>query len=57
MPMDITLEKLVSTNNKRGNLYMLRNLNDAADSNNPVSRDYFGNGFLMREGYSLLWTG
>ncbi|MEE4116042.1 MAG: alpha/beta hydrolase domain-containing protein [Marinilabiliaceae bacterium] len=43
--------------NNRGNLYMLRNLNDAAGSNNPVDREHFGNGFLMREGYTLLWTG
>ncbi|MDX2415548.1 MAG: alpha/beta hydrolase domain-containing protein [Bacteroidales bacterium] len=42
--------------NNRGNLYMLRNLNDAAGSHNPTSMDHFGNGFLMKEGYSLLWT-
>lgn len=43
--------------NNRGNLYMLRNLNDAHGSNKPISSEHFGNGFLMREGYTLLWTG
>ncbi len=58
-PLDMTKAngRLVYDVNNRGNLYMLRNLNDAVGSNNPVSTDHFGNGFLMREGYSLLWTG
>jgi hypothetical protein len=42
--------------NNRGNLYMLRHFNDAVGSNDPVDEEHFGNGFLMRQGYSLLWS-
>jgi len=42
--------------NNRGNLIMLRAINDALGSNDPVSVEHVGNGFLMKEGYSLLWT-
>ncbi len=43
--------------NNRGNLVMLRNLNDAMGSNDPQTIEHFGNGFLMRQGYTLLWSG
>jgi len=26
-------------------------------SNDPQKKEHFGNGFLMRQGYCLLWTG
>lgn len=42
--------------NNRGNLYMLRHFNDAAASNDPSGPAHAGNGFLMAQGYSLLWT-
>jgi len=42
--------------NNRGNLYMLRHFNDAMGSNNPSSPEHAGNGFLMEQGYSLLWS-
>jgi len=42
--------------NNRGNLYMLRHFNDAVGSNNPSSAEHAGNGFLMEQGYSLLWS-
>lgn len=43
--------------NNRGNIYILRNINGAAGSNNPISKEHFGNGFLMREGYTILLSG
>jgi len=42
--------------NNRGNLYMLRHFNDATGSNDPSSAAHAGNGFLMEQGYSLLWS-
>ncbi len=42
--------------NNRGNLYMLRHINGGARTNDPSSPEDAGNGFLMKEGYSLLWT-
>jgi hypothetical protein len=42
--------------NNRGNLYMLRHFNDAMGSNDPSTAEHAGNGFLMRQGYFLLWT-
>src|SRR5689334_1520499 len=41
----------------RGNKLALNNLNDAARVNDPASAADAGNGFLMRQGYSLLWSG
>jgi Alpha/beta hydrolase domain len=41
----------------RGNKLALNNLNDAARVNDPASIADAGNGFLMRHGYSLLWSG
>jgi len=35
---------------------MLRHFNDAMGSNNPSSAEHAGNGFLMEQGYSLLWS-
>jgi len=41
----------------RGNKLALNNLNDAPRLNDPVAAGDAGNGFLMRQGYSLLWSG
>ncbi|TWT50569.1 hypothetical protein Pla22_33120 [Rubripirellula amarantea] len=41
----------------RGSKLALMTFNDAEISVNPTSLDDAGNGFLMREGYSILWTG
>lgn len=59
IPVDMTKAngRLLYDVNNRGNLYMLRNINDAMGSNNPSDPEHFGNGFLMRQGYSLLWSG
>jgi hypothetical protein len=42
--------------NNRGNKLMLGAFNDHG-GNNPSSSDDAGNGFLMRQGYSILWCG
>ena len=42
--------------NNRGNLTMISFLNSAGRSNNPTTIEDAGNGFLMRQGYSLLWS-
>jgi hypothetical protein len=41
----------------RGNKLALNNLNDAPRVNDPIEAGDAGNGFLMRQGYSLLWSG
>jgi len=42
--------------NNRGNFYMLGSYNNARGSNNPTTKEHAGNGFLMRQGYTLLWS-
>jgi len=42
--------------NNRGNLIMLHTFNDADWSNAPRSVLDFGNGFLLKQGYTLLWS-
>jgi len=42
--------------NNRGNLVMLHTFNDAPWSNAPVAAADLGNGFLLRRGYTLLWS-
>jgi hypothetical protein len=42
--------------NNRGNLYMLRHINGGNRTNDPSTSEDGGNGFLMRQGYSLLWS-
>ena len=41
----------------RGNKLALNNLNDAPRVNDPSIEADAGNGFLMRHGYSILWSG
>ncbi len=41
----------------RGNKLALWTFNDAERSNVPRGAEHAGHGFLMREGYSVLWTG
>lgn len=43
--------------NNRGNKLALRFVNDAPFSNDPVSADSAGNGYLMNEGYVIVWSG
>jgi hypothetical protein len=42
--------------NNRGNLYMLRHINGGTRTNDPSTREDAGNGFLMEQGYALLWS-
>lgn len=41
----------------RGNKLALWTFNEGVRSNTPSGLDHAGNGFLMREGYTVLWTG
>lgn len=43
--------------NNRGNKRILRFFNDAVETNTPNDPEHFGNGFLLRRGYTILWTG
>jgi hypothetical protein len=40
----------------RGNKRALQFFNDAVHSNTPCSAEHAGNGFLMRRGYTLVWS-
>ena len=42
--------------NNRGNIAMLRQLNEASLSNDPSSTADAGNGFLFRQGFTLVWS-
>ena len=41
----------------RGNKLALWTFNDAERTNDPSTLEHAGNGFLLREGYCVLWTG
>jgi hypothetical protein len=41
----------------RGNKRILQWFNDGAESDDPTSAADFGNGFLMRQGYTVAWSG
>jgi len=41
----------------RGGKRILGFLNDAPEANDPTTMDDAGNGFLMREGYTIVWCG
>ncbi len=41
----------------RGNKLALWTFNEGERTNEPSSMEHAGNGFLFRQGYSLLWTG
>lgn len=43
--------------NNRGNKLALWTFNDGERTNDPATAAHAGNGFLLREGYTLLWTG
>jgi hypothetical protein len=43
--------------NNRGNLGALALFDEAEWNNDPISRADAGNGFLLEQGYSLLWSG
>lgn len=43
--------------NNRGNMLALWTFNDAERTNDPKSAAHAGHGFLMRHGFSVLWSG
>ena len=43
--------------NNRGNKTAVRAFNDGPADNDPTSLDSAGNGYLMRQGYTLVWHG
>lgn len=50
--------KLLFEINNRGHILALASLNDAGqNSNDPAKAADAGNGFLMRQGYTLVWAG
>lgn len=49
-------QRLLYGVNNRGNLLMLSYFNNAVGSNRPMTEAHAGNGWLMRQGYSLLWS-
>jgi hypothetical protein len=42
--------------NNRGNIAMLRQLDEATSGNDPASSADAGNGFLFRQGFTLVWS-
>jgi hypothetical protein len=43
--------------NNRGNKLALRFFNDGSGNNDPLAPDDFGHGFLMRHGFTVVWSG
>ena len=43
--------------NNRGNKRVLAFFNDAPNTNDPKTAEDAGNGYLMRRGYSVVWSG
>ena len=43
--------------NNRGNKRVLSFFNDAPGTNDPYSGEHAGNGYLMRRGYTVVWSG
>jgi hypothetical protein len=42
--------------NNRGNIAILSQTNEALPSNDPATAAHAGNGFLLRQGFTLLWS-
>lgn len=57
-PVDLTKgnHRILYDVNNRGRFFMLGLFNNAQNSNDPVSSAHAGNGFLMRQGYTLMWS-
>jgi len=49
--------RLVYDVNNRGTKLLVHFLNDAPQLDDPTTPDDAGNGFLMRRGYTVLWSG
>lgn len=59
MPVDMSKgnSRLIYDVNNRGNMRMLQFMNDAVAVNTPSKPEHAGNGFLMRQGYTMVWSG
>jgi hypothetical protein len=55
--LDAGNERLLYGVNNRGDKRLLQYFNDAVESNAPSAPDHAGNGFLMRRGYTIVWSG
>ncbi len=57
-PVDLSKgnHRLLYGVNNRGRPLMLGYYNDAPFNNDPSTKEHAGNGWLMRQGYSLLWS-
>ncbi len=42
--------------NNRGNIGILRQIDEASSSNDPSTAAHAGNGFLFRQGFTLVWS-
>lgn len=49
--------RLIYDVNNRGNKRIVQFFNDAVHSNEPSTQEHAGNGFLMRRGYTIVWSG
>ena len=58
-PVDLTKgnHSIMYDVNNRGNKTILRSINDAPPEVNPMTLAHGGNGYLMREGYTIVWSG
>jgi hypothetical protein len=58
-PLDPTRAngRLLYEVNNRGGVGLLGPFNEARGTNLPISAEHAGNGFLMEQGYTLLWSG
>jgi Alpha/beta hydrolase domain len=58
-PVDLARgnRRLLYDVNNRGNKRALQFFNDAAHSNAPCRVQHAGNGFLMRRGFTIVWSG
>ena len=58
-PIDMSRgnQRLVYDVNNRGTKLLVHFLNDAPLTDNPSTPEHAGNGFLMRRGYTVLWSG
>lgn len=49
--------RLIYDVNNRGDKRIVHFFNDAVDSNAPITQEHAGNGYLMRRGYTIVWSG
>ncbi len=58
-PVDLATgnQRILYDVNNRGNKTALRAINDAPPEPDPTTYAHGGNGFLMRQGYSIVWSG